>query len=198
VSTPFVFVTGFGTARDAVTAMRLGARDFVDKPIFEQDLLQLVGRVLTVSSAAGEPSGLAEHVVAHAAVRWAQAVVPVIDSPKDPRTIGGWSRWIAASPGAIRNWCRTARIPPRRSLVFARLLRAVALSELEPQRPENLLDVVDFRTLVALVKFAGFDGVHALPTRVSEFLDRQALVRDRETLEAVMQVLNDRRGNTIA
>src|SRR5947209_7210835 len=36
-STRFVFVTGFGRPRDVVTAMRLGALDFVEKPLFEDD-----------------------------------------------------------------------------------------------------------------------------------------------------------------
>lgn len=128
----------------------------------------------------------------HAAERWANAIVPIIECPGDPRTITGWSRCVAASPGAIRNWCVTAGISPRRSLVFGRLLRAVVLSEGGRRRPENLLDVVDRRTLCGLLRLGGFDHVHLFPTEAREFLERQTLVRDAEALRQIERALNER------
>ena len=119
---------------------------------------------------------------AHAAARWAKAVVPIIECPKDPRTIIGWSQWIAASPGAVRNWCSTAGITPRRSLVFGRLLRVVVLSDGGRRKPENLLDVVDRRTLSALLRLAGLTADESFPTDVDDFLNRQLLVRDHDAL----------------
>ena len=127
----------------------------------------------------------------HAAARWARAVVPIIDSPTDPRTIEKWSKLINASAGAIRNWCFTAGIGPRRSLVFGRLLRAVVRSEGGRHRPENLLDVVDRRTLTSLMRFAGL-GAQQFPRTVDEFLDNQILVRDTDALLQVKGALSDR------
>jgi DNA-binding NtrC family response regulator len=48
-----VVVTGHGGVREAVEAMRLGALDFLTKPIDPQELVALVGRVLRER---GEPA----------------------------------------------------------------------------------------------------------------------------------------------
>lgn len=125
----------------------------------------------------------------HAAVRWARAVIAVTDCPSDPKTIAGWGRWIAASSGAIRNWCFTAGIGPRRSLVFARMLRAVIFSEGGTRKPENLLDTVDRRTLVGLLRLAGLPTNGRLPPDVDEFLEQQVLVRDPDALDEVRRAL---------
>lgn len=44
IDVPFVMMTGFGMDRAAVDAMQLGAKDFVEKPIFVEQLLELVKR----------------------------------------------------------------------------------------------------------------------------------------------------------
>lgn len=85
-----------------------------------------------------------------------------------------------------------AGIGPRRSLVFGRLLRAVCLSEGGRRKPENLLDVVDQRTLLGLLRRGGFDR-HLIPTEVGDFLARQILVRDAEALRQIEQALIERR-----
>jgi hypothetical protein len=128
---------------------------------------------------------------AHATGRWARVIVPLLDSPKDPRTIRDWARWVAASPGTLRNWCRTARIPPRRSLVFGRMLRAVSLCDGGRYRPENLLDVVDLRTLSGLLRMAGLSGDRDFPKSVPEFLERQTLVRLPDALSEVKRALEE-------
>lgn len=196
---PCVIITGFGNARDAVTAMRLGAVDFLEKPVFEDGLLRAVRSSL--SDGAPEPpepadpfelesvdDGMEEHE-AHAAARWARVLLPVLDSPKDPRTISGWSRLAFVSPGALRNWCRMAGISPRRSLVFARLLRAVFLGHGGRHKPENLLDVVDRRTLVGLLRLAGLNPQHEFPQDVDVFLHRQTLIRDPDALFEIRRAL---------
>ena len=143
---------------------------------------------LSIESMAGHPPGRLE---AHAAVRWARAVVPLIDSPEDPRTMKVWSRWIAASSGAIRNWCHTAGISPRRSLVFGRLLRAVSLSDGGRHKPENVLDVVDRRTLVGMLKRAGLGSDGTFPRTLEAFLEQQKLVPDADTLLEVARVIRE-------
>ena len=134
----------------------------------------------------------AREITAHAASRWAVAVVRLVTSPTDPRTVADWSRWIAASPGAIRNWCRTAGISSRRSLVFGRLLRAVTVGAGGRHKPENLLDVVDKRTLIAMLNLAGLSADQPFPFTIEEFLDRQTIVRDRDAVLAVFSALRTR------
>ena len=126
---------------------------------------------------------------AHAAARWARALAPVITSAKDPRTVSGWSRLTFVSPGALRNWCRTAGVSARKSLVFARLLRVAFLSQGGRHRPEDLLDVVDRRTLVGLLRFAGIDPERPFPKSPEEFLQQQMLVRDPDRLFEIRRAL---------
>lgn len=198
---PCVIITGFGSARDAVTAMRLGAVDFLEKPVFEDGLLHAVRRSL--GGAAPEvpevepiDEGLDDRE-AHAAARWARVLVPIIDSPKDPRTISGWCRLAFVSPSALRNWCRMAGVSPRRSLVFARLLRAVLLGQGGRHKPENLLDIVDRRTLLGLLRLAGLNPQHDFPRDVDAFLQRQALIRDPDALSEIRRALATRRPLTL-
>jgi len=126
---------------------------------------------------------------AHAAARWARALAPVIASAKDPRTVSGWSRLVFVSPGALRNWCRTAGVSARRSLVFARLLRVAFLSQGGRHRPEDLLDVVDRRTFLGLLKFAGLDPERPFPENPEAFLQQQLLVRDPDRLFEIRRAL---------
>jgi hypothetical protein len=98
----------------------------------------------------------------------------------------------------LRNWCRTAGISPRRALVFARLLRAVLLADGGRHRPENLLDIVDRRTLTGLLKMGGFDPEEDLPGDVETFLERQTLVRDLESIVAIRRVLRRTRRSSRA
>ncbi len=52
--TQVIVMTAFGTIEDAVEAMRLGARDFVQKPFVEQELLVKVSRATRTDQLAGE------------------------------------------------------------------------------------------------------------------------------------------------
>src|SRR5207248_5351434 len=119
IPVPLVIVTGFGSTQSAVEAIRAGACDFVEKPLIGDELIRVVARALALQPPA------ADRPRAHAAARWAHAVVATVESPEDLRTLKAWGRHIGASPGTLKNWCRIAGLSPRRSLLFARLLRAV-------------------------------------------------------------------------
>jgi CheY-like chemotaxis protein len=185
--TPFVVVAVHASACEAVAAMKLGAVDFLEKPVRDDTLLQTVRSALVVPGGRGEP-----RQEAHSAARWARALVAVVDAQKDPRTVSCWSRLVFASPGTVRTWCRTAGVSARRSLVFARLLRAVILSRRGAHRLEDLLDVADLRTVGALLTFAGLERDSDFPRHVEEFLNRQSLVRDSDKLREVRRVLDAR------
>jgi two-component system response regulator FlrC len=51
---PVIVITAYGTVEDAVTAMKLGAFDFLTKPFSPADLLHLAGRALAGPALAGE------------------------------------------------------------------------------------------------------------------------------------------------
>jgi len=186
---PFVLLTGFGSIPDVVAAMRLGAFDFLEKPITNDDLVQTVRSVLERHGSDSRTLTGGSTPEAYAAARWARAVSEILVSPGDPRTIGAWGRLIGASSGALRTWCRTAGMSPRRSLVFGRLLRVVCLSGGTHDKLENLLDIVDRRTVVGLLKLAGLCEV---PDRIDDYLDRQVLVRDTDMLSALKRRLEYR------
>jgi hypothetical protein len=76
-------------------------------------------------------------------------------------------------------------------LVFGRLLRAVARGDRGCHRPENLLDVVDKRTLQRLMTAAGFETGSGFPTSVQDFLARQHLVAHTAILADIRHALEE-------
>jgi ActR/RegA family two-component response regulator len=187
-----IMMTGFATTQTAVEAMRLGALDYLEKPIDVDSLIELVESV-TGSGGLALKLRHADDTKLHAATRWAQVVIQAIDAPADPKTLHGWGRSVGVSHGAIRNWCRTAHIRPKRSLDFARLLRAV-IKQREGLRPEDLLDVVDLRTLAHLLKMGQTSSNRPaeLPSEVEEFLQTQRWITSTSLLDEVRRQLRYR------
>jgi FixJ family two-component response regulator len=192
--TAVVLVTGFGTIRSAVQAIRLGAVDYVEKPLVGDALIRTVEWALSAHAAEQQPEAHdAVSTEAHSARRWADAVARIVDLPADPKTIGGWGRAIGVSRGTLKNWCRTIGLSSKRSLDFGRLLRAVIRQSLHGIRPEHSLDVVDQRTLARLLSFTGASReTPALAPHVDAFLDGQILIRDSVALCEVRRCLGSR------
>jgi DNA-binding NarL/FixJ family response regulator len=165
---------------DIIEAMRLGAVDCVRKPLRASDLLRAVRRLSSLTT------GTPQTTFLHAHERWAQIVIRAVTSPSDLRTLYEWGRWTGASSGSIRNWCRTARLSSRRSLLFARALRAVARQH--DARSENLLNIVDRRTLTKIVLLSGGSGT-TLPASVEDFFQRQRFIDDEAALKLVARLL---------
>ena len=182
---PIIVVTGFGDVQSAVDAIKLGAVDYVEKPLIGEDILRAVERGLAHHSP-GTPE-------AHAASRWARAVRRIVDAPHDPKTIGGWSRVVGVSVGALKNWCRTAGLSPKQSLDLGRLLRAVVRFQTDGLRPEDSLDVVDRRTLKRLLSLGGdTEDASRLPERVDDLLDTQGLIRSATALSELKRTMRSR------
>jgi DNA-binding response OmpR family regulator len=186
---PFILVTAFPSTESIVEAMRLGAVDCVEKPLPIDRLVSLVDNAIRPARTISED--VSEVVAeAHALKRWAEAIVAVLNSKTDPKTLRAWGRRAAASPGTLRNWCHTANLPARKSLTFARLLRAVLRFQAHRELPENSLDVVDTRTLSRLLKQCGTDWRLRSPgPTVAEFLARQTLIADDAAIEQVKVLL---------
>ena len=129
----------------------------------------------------------AEHLVAHAADRWAQAVAGILDCPFDPKTVAMWGRVIGVSEGALRDWCKVAHCRPKSSLDFARLLRAVVQSQEYGWDPFNLLDVANERTMTNLLRRGGLSDLLStdVPLTPGGFVLKQRFVTDRMALKAL-------------
>ena len=110
-----------------------------------------------------------------------------IAAPVDLRSLELWARHLHTSVGALRSWCYRAGVPPRRSLVLARVLRAVRLARASGDRPEEFLDFADARTGGKLLRLAGIVGEE--PVDMSTILQRQSLVRNLHAVEELERVL---------
>ena len=186
VHVPCIVMAAAGTFDAAVEVMRLGACDYIEKRILALHVKDAIERAIAECTSMTVPEGF--EIQAHALDRWADAVITVINSPKDPRTLRDWARTAAASIGALRNWCRTARIPARRSLSFARALRAVLLQQAIAAPAEHLLNIVDRRTLAKLLTAAG-GTADQLPPTVDDLLERQRLVTEPGAMAAIRSAL---------
>jgi hypothetical protein len=139
---------------------------------------------------AAEP-GRAEPFECHAARRWAHAIIGLLEAQSDPRTLNHWGRIVGAAPGTLRGWCRMAGISSKNSLVLARLLRAVTQAQSRGWNPEQLLDVVDPRTLARMLSAGGL--AHAAQgATIHELLARQSLVADRAAVDTLRRLLSER------
>jgi DNA-binding response OmpR family regulator len=179
--TPIVVLTGFASIQATVVAMKWGAIDCLEKPLIGDDLVDAVRRFIVGAHAATDTWA------AHAGARWANAVVGMVNAPEDPRTLSGWGLAIGAGEGTLRNWCRTARLSPKRSLSLARLLRALYLSGSRQWRPEQLLNVVDRRTLNRMLEQGGVNGT--TPPTIDGFLRQQTLIGDHSAVSELRKAL---------
>jgi two-component system response regulator RegA len=179
--TPIVVLTGFASIASAVGAVKLGAVDYLEKPLTGDDLVDAVKRFI------GKEHAEADTLAAHAGARWAQAVIGIINSQRDLRTVSEWGQAIGAGEGTLRNWCHTARLSPKRSLSLARLLRALYLSRSRQWLPEQLLNVVDRRTLNRMLEQGGVDG--STPPTIDGFLRKQTLIADETAVTELRKAL---------
>jgi len=177
-----VLITRFGHDEDRAEAMRLGAFDCIEQPLTPGLLLAVVHSAQSGCAETGEIEQ------SHALARWADVVVRGLRSPTDMPTLETWGRTVAASTRTIRNWCYTARVPARHSLQFMRALRAVIRQGDAPMTPEDLLDIVDRRTLAKLLTLAGGTRT-TLPGDVDQFFERQRIITNPKAVTVVRAVL---------
>jgi CheY-like chemotaxis protein len=198
--TSFVIITAYGSIGLCREALRNGAADFVEKPIWDNDLKQVVDELLAGEKVitrhrrshidAGGQSVLPR--IGPAARRWAIIVADVVKCEEDVPTIAAWSHKTPYSYGTIKTWCSNARVTAGDSLDFARLYRAVKRHEGQDWDLVNVFDVVDPRTLTHLTERAGLDErfVTRAPA-LSMFLRTQRLVTSPALLAALSEILDD-------
>jgi FixJ family two-component response regulator len=174
-----VIVTGYGSWAGSIEAMRGGACDWLQKPVFEEDLLAAVKRALAVCSRQKVATIPLPQTHGHADLRLAAKAVEFISSTHDAPTLTAFARTVGVSAGGFRNWCRTAGVRARAYLQLARALRVVYRREHNPSESlENLLAIVDKRTLEKFVAANG--GTRdEMPRTVEDLLASQRLVRSK-------------------
>ena len=184
----FVLMTGFGSTRSVIEAMHLGVADYVEKPIFEDELVQIIDRALTDTLPLPPPLNISD-VRAHSSERLARVIITAIDAPSDPKTLRIWGRQVAAATGTLKNWCRTANVSARRVLIFARVLRAVVLYREKGYPLEESLDVVDRRSIIKLLQATGIPDRDRMPLSIDDFIANQTLISDPTMLRELKRGL---------
>jgi CheY-like chemotaxis protein len=189
---PVIMMTAYRTTQSVVQAMRLGAVDYLEKPLTTDELLNAVRAAL--GPEVHRDADRAPLLVCHASARWADAVAQVIDAPEDPRTLELWGRYIGASRGSLRNWCRMAGLSPKRSLNVARMIRAI--TQASPRaRLEDMVNVMDRRTLRQLLKLGdpSRNASDPIPATVDEFLARQRWISNPVAVDELRRTLFSKR-----
>lgn len=183
IRSPVVLMSGFATIPATVEAMRLGAVDFLEKPVSLELILHTVVRALALRTSCDTP----EPVHADGYRRWGMAVAAMLDAPTDPKTIAGWSALLSVSPDTLRGWCRTADLRPKTSLDLARVLRAVHQAAQQQTVPERFLDAADVRTLGRLLKRANLARTASITVR--DVVARQRFITNQAALTTLLHHL---------
>ena len=187
---PAVLIARYGHTLSVERRLQLKVVSYIEQPADEVLLAMLVAEALQLANGQGDSMrGVADIEAPHALRRWSGAVARGALSSRDMRTVQDWGREIGISRGGLRNWCRSAGISAKASLALTRLLRAVLRQTAAANRPQDLLDIVDSRTLAKLLKAAGCSECQ-LPATADALLRSQRLVGDRLAIQMVRAQLH--------
>jgi ActR/RegA family two-component response regulator len=192
--TPFIIITGFATVRSAVEAIKVGTLEYLEKPVFAEELLRSVRSGLCSFP---DRSGLSQGPHPHAALRWSALVVGVLDSEVDPTNVQAWAALANTLRATIENRCLSARVGVKPSLDFARVLRALTLGSALSCSPADFLDC-DPRTLLKLAHTARTDLLSVpvgSPDCTLRYLTSQQFVVSQQLLSVVRANLSKRESN---
>ena len=114
----------------------------------------------------------------------------VVVSATDTRTVTEWGNCAHLSSSTLKDRCRVAGLRPKASLDFARLLRAVVISD--GNQPQNVLDVLHERTLRRLMITAGLTNLKGQRVSIDLYVSRQQFVLNPHALDAIGKLLTSR------
>ena len=125
--------------------------------------------------------------VAHSADRLAESILALVSSADDATTLSAWASKIGKSEATLRTHCRAARIKPKDALDFARLLRPSVVMQIGSQHLQDVLDVVDQRTLRSLGKRSSIANLEHRLVQLTpqEFIAEQQLTSEESLRHAV-------------
>ena len=132
---PAVVITGYASLDSSVEAMRLGAVDYLSKPLFAEALVAAASRAL----GRGMPDAAVTSIADPAASTRAVAEGDAQDSGVDVPSVGRWAAFLRISAETLRRWCSTAGLDARASLDLARVLRAVRCAHEHGSAPARVL-----------------------------------------------------------
>jgi hypothetical protein len=134
-----------------------------------------------------------QNVKAYGAERWAEAMVRAVSYAGDLKNIRAWACAIGTSKSTLTTWCKAGHARTKPSLDLARLLRAIRLAADLGWDLPNLLDVVDDRTLLRLLKRGHVEYLRTtlFAPSVHSFLEEQTFIRDTTALAALSRHLRD-------
>jgi DNA-binding response OmpR family regulator len=144
---PVILLSGMGTIRFAVDALRLGAVDFLEKPLTVCDLADTVRSNLPVAADQAGTNNSALHDL----VRW---VMTVVVADTDTRTIDDWARRAGTSSPTIFARCTKAQLKAKALLDLGRLLRIARRPAPKPKYIADAFDSKDIRTVGSLLQRA--------------------------------------------
>ena len=174
-------ITGFAEVVTAVKAIKLGASDFLEKPIDVDALVTTVSEV-TIQI---RPGSIDRQECSRPAIRrWVDLVLRGLSTPDDPRTLEEWASVAHVSRSTLENRCHAAGVLAKPTLDLLRLIRVVRGSVTAGCPPEVLLDA-DIRTIARLTSL-----VDPWPPRNAiTLLDTQRILRDRSAVVALKATL---------
>lgn len=114
---PVILISGGGTIASAVSAMKLGAQDFLEKPIDMVDLLDTIqSSLLGVNAHALQTDPIVVSEVA-------KLVMLVARADHDIRRVIDWARLASLAPQTLFSRCARVDITAKQALDLGRLLR---------------------------------------------------------------------------
>lgn len=87
--------------------------------------------------------------------RWAVCVRAVVVASEDIPSVGAWADIVNMARSTLCGRCRAVDASVRDSLAFGRLARALTLDDRLHWRPENVINVVNPRTMRSLLQKGG-------------------------------------------
>lgn len=198
IDTPVAVLTGNGDVSTAVAAMKLGAVEFVEKPVLLPTLEQVLNTLTAGGAADYRPTdrptegtrSLAEF--SPRTLRIANVVARFVDAPSDARTVDAFCRasGLFLADRTFRGWCRAEGIEASALHDLARVLRASRHAEQHDCVIEACLDG-DVRSIAALLARGGLtQWIGAARPRAGDILLRQQYVTARPVVEAVRILLS--------
>lgn len=123
----------------------------------------------------------------HSAKRWGALVGLAISCSHDLTTVGAWAREAGMCETQLRLRCRLAGLSAKKSLDFARVVRAVAWQQIRGGTLQDYLNVGDTRTLRRLVTKAGLKSAERVA--VLEYVNAQRVIKDVPLLEELNKIV---------
>lgn len=173
---PVILVSGAGTIGSAVEAMRLGAHNFLEKPISMPDLLDEISSIPDLRYPPSNPDPRATHEMA-------TLIRSLVNSHQDVKTVLEWAQLTHISSQTLFSRCARIGVSAKAVLDLGRILRAVKSKTGGYDSVSLSLNSLDVRTVDSLLRRAGLRRADLLALTAPQLLARQCLVTNPQILK---------------